>query len=106
MVVISKRRRLKSHIIKDAREAKAAAETATGAEKVELTEGEQKLANATKRRLAAEQRSLDAEQGIANEAKRQAHNTAKTTRLRQERLAKEAAEREAAKPKLSKRPGQ
>jgi len=47
---------------------------------------EQRLIGEARRRLLAEQR-------ISGEAKRQAHNTEKTARLRELRLAKEAAER-------------
>jgi hypothetical protein len=64
---------------------------------------EKKLENAAKRQLVAEERARQVDQRIADEAKRQSHNATKTAKLRELRLAKEAAEREAAVPKVKPR---
>lgn len=87
MIETSKRRLLQKQLIDAAREAKAAAPTMTPAEK---------------RRLLAEERARGAEQRIADEEKRKAHDAEKTARLRELRLAREAALREA-KAKLKTR---
>jgi hypothetical protein len=59
---------------------------------------EETRANAAKRQGVAEERARQVDQRIADEAKRHAHNAAKTAKLRELRLAKEAAERETSKP--------
>ena len=55
---------------------------------------EQRLSGKARRWFLTEERLLQAEQRVADEAKRQAHNAEKTARLRELRLAREAALRE------------
>jgi hypothetical protein len=80
-------------LLQVAREAKA---PASKAENSQLTDGEQRLANAMRRRVIADGRAREAEQRVADEASRLADTAAKTAKLRQLRLAKEAAQRDAA----------
>jgi len=105
MIDIVKRRLHQAQLIKAARAVKAVSQTSTNVEGRQLTEEEQKLASAMRRRSIADERTRDAEQRVAEEAKRQTRNSEKTARLRELRLVKEAAEREARarpQPKPSK----
>jgi len=64
---------------------------------------QEELARRARQAFLKEERDHQVEQRIADEAKRQADTATKTARLRELRLAKEAAEREAkAKPKPRK----
>jgi hypothetical protein len=58
---------------------------------------EQRLSGEARRRFLAEERERAAEQRVQDEQKRQAKTTAKTARLREQRLAREAAEAAGAK---------
>jgi hypothetical protein len=57
---------------------------------------QQELARKARNAFLKDERERQIDQRIADEAKRQADTAAKTTRLRELRLAKEAAERAAA----------
>ena len=63
------------------------------------TKLDEMLKRNTRRAFLEEERVQQSEQRVIDEEKRQAANAAKTAKLREQRLANEAAEREAAKPK-------
>jgi hypothetical protein len=63
------------------------------------TKLDEMLKRNARRAFLEEERVQQSEQRVIDEEKRQAANAAKTAKLREQRLANEAAEREAAKPK-------
>jgi hypothetical protein len=63
------------------------------------TKLDEMLKRNARRAFLEEERVQQSEQRVIDEEKRQAANAAKTAKLREQRLANEAAEREATKPK-------